>query len=670
MSRDDFATTPGADGLHLTACPLDCPDTCSLVVEVEDGKAVRFDGDERNPYTRNFICSKVRKYARHVYGEERLTTPLLRKGPKGSGEFTPASWDEALDRIVTALTRAHQDTGGESILPLSYGGSNGLLSQDTTDARLFRRLGASQLARTVCAAPSTLAAGLLYGKMPGCALEDYVHSELIVIWGANPAATGIHLVPTVQEAQRNGAKLVVIDPVRTQLAARADLHLAPRPGTDLAIALALIGEIERRGATARHFLKEHALGSELLLQEASRWSLGDAARVSGLDALQLSELVDLYLAASPAVIRCGWGVERNRNGSSAVAAILALPAVAGKFGVRGGGFTMSNSGYLSTASAAQADEPPTRIVNMNRVGRVLTGEEGSPVNLLFVYNCNPLVTLPNQVAVAEGLEREDLFTVVFDQVMTDTALYADVVLPATTFLEHRDTRKSYGVLLTQRVHPVIEPVGEARSNVEVFADLTRRLGLDRDGDVDDPDELESLLMRELPTTAQQLQTESMARLDPLPVQFVDSFPATASGKIELFHDQLAGRLYSYADESELETESYPLALISPATRATVSSTFGQLVREAATLAMHPEDARSRGLDHGQTVRVFNALGEVVCDLKVTEDVARSVVVLPKGIWRRHTANGWTSNALSPDTLEALSGGACFNDARVQVEAAG
>ncbi|MEM6701187.1 MAG: molybdopterin-dependent oxidoreductase [Acidobacteriota bacterium] len=670
MSRDQFTAAVGADGLHRTACPLDCPDTCSLVVEVDDGKAVRFDGDDRNPFTRGFICSKVRRYARHVYGEERLTEPLRRRGAKGSGDFESITWDEALDAVAEALKQARDRSGGESILPLSYGGSNGVLSQDTTDARLFRRLGASGLARTVCAAPSTMAANLLYGKMAGCALEDFVHSRLIIVWGANPSATGIHLVPTITEAQRNGAKLVVVDPVRTRLAARADLHLGLRPGTDLAFALALLAEIDRRGATDRSFLEQHANGADQLLEEASRWTLSEAAAISGLEEGDLQQLLDLYLATDPAVIRCGWGVERNRNGTSAVAAILALPAIAGKFGVRGGGFTMSNSGYLSTASAAQAEETPTRTVNMNRVGRVLTGAEGSPVDALFVYNCNPLVTLPHQVAVEEGLRRDDLFTVVFDQVMTDTALYADIVLPATTFLEHRDTRKSYGVLLTQQVHPVIEPVGQARSNVEVFAELIRRLDLERDGDVVDPEGLEGLLFEGHAETARQLRDSAMARLDPLPVQFADRFPATASGKIELFPAEVAGQLYAYLDESGLGTERYPLALISPATRATVSSTFGQLVKEPAGLSMHPSDAETRRLRQDQSVRVFNEFGEVVCALQVTEDVAPGVVLLPKGIWRRHTSNGWTSNALSPDSLEALSGGACFNDARVEVEAAG
>ena len=657
----------------ITACTLDCPDSCSLQVRVEDGRIRSIEAGDVNPLTAGFICSKVRRFDDLVYHESRVRQPLRRTGPKGSGEFEAISWDDALDLVASQLSRARNEHGGESILPLSYGGSNGLLSQDTTDARLWRRLGSSRLLRTVCAAPSSAAAHGLYGNMTGSDLRDIEHSRLIVLWGVNPSVSGIHLVPIVQRAQKAGAKLIVVDPRRTPLAKKADLHLAPKPGTDLALALAVIRWLDDNDRVDRVFLDEHTENSEHLLQRARRWSVADAAEATGLAADSIERFARLYAEGDPALIRCGWGVERNRNGGSAVAAILALPAVAGKFGVRGGGFTMSNSGAWKGdprfGDAILATEPATRTVNMNQTGRVLL--EGDPaVRCLFVYNCNPLATLPEQNLVRRGLEREDLFTVVFDPVLTDTARYADIVLPATTFLEHEDLAKGYGAMILHRARPVIEPVGEARPNVEVFGDLLQRLGLD---EVEEPSTSTEIREAILGTSAEDVEPEG-ARLTPATgerhLPFVNSFPTHASGRADLcpqhLDDEAPGGLYAF--QADPGTARYPLALLSPATNQAINSSMGQVRDLPTVLDMHPDDARDRDLEHlddAALVRIFNESGEVVCPLRLNDDVRRGVVTLPKGCWSHSSNNGSTSNALVPDRFTDLAGGAVFNDARVE-----
>ena len=444
-----------------TTCPLDCPDACSLSVTVEQGEVLAIDGSTAHELTKGYICDKVRRFGRRVYGNDRLLRPAVRQGPKGRGTFKDVDWDDALGHIATRLTEIRDRWGGEAILPFSYGGSNGLLSQDTSDAALFRRLGASRLAHTVCAAATGAAAQAVYGKMPGVTPPDYAHSKLIVIWGANPSVTGIHLVPYVREAQRSGALLIVVDPRRTPLARLADLHLPVRPGTDLPVALALHHYLFSRGLADDAFLDRHARGAERLRARAEAWTIERAAEVAGVDAAALEQFAERYASASPAVIRCGWGLERNRNGGSAAMAVLALPAVAGKFGIRGGGYSMSNSsawpiddeGWLDTA------EPTTRLVNMNHLGRALTEYDTPPLKALFVYNCNPVATMPDQNAVIRGLSRDDLFTVVFDQVRTDTVPYADVVLPATTFLETYDIVRSYGAISFSWPAPSSTPWG-------------------------------------------------------------------------------------------------------------------------------------------------------------------------------------------------------------------
>jgi anaerobic selenocysteine-containing dehydrogenase len=667
--------SPAYSPEHIVSsvCPLDCPDSCSLDVVVQDGRVTAIDGSSLNPVTDGFICAKVRRFPDRVYGADRLLYPAVRTGAKGQGAFARTSWNEALGLVAERLSEVRDRWGGEAILPYSYGGSNGLLTQDTSDAALFRRLGASRLARTVCAAPTGAANMALYGKMASVAYEDFVEARLIILWGVNPSVSGIHLVPYVREAQRRGAKLIVIDPRTTTLASQADVHVALRPGTDLPVALAIHRHLFESGGASGAFLAEHARNVDRLRARAEPWTFERAAAEADVPAGVLREVGELYATASPALIRCGWGQERNRNGGSASLAILALPAVGGKFGVRGGGYAMSNSASWNIARSWVRDpEPQTRIVNMNHLGRALTEFEAPPVRALFVYNSNPAATSPDQTRILKGLSRDDLFTVVFEQVMTDTAFFADVVLPATTFLEGYDLARGYGPISLRLGRPVIEPVGEARSNAEVFGELLQRLELN--AETDPRGELEEMLdvIAQLPESIGADLREHGAATPPCsgrPVQFKDVWPLTPDGKVDLYPDHLAAEapmgLYGY--QADPGTPEFPLALISPASERSISSTLAELPRPSVRLLMHPADAEARGLKDGDPVRIFNRRGEVRCTLQTGTWIRSGAVSLPKGLWRRHTSNGFTANALAPDTLTDIAGGACFNDARVQVE---
>jgi len=659
-----------------SVCPLDCPDACSLEVRVEDGRVVEVGGSRINPITAGYICAKVRRLPDHLYGPRRIRHPGVREGRKGEGCFRRVSWDEALDLVAGKMRELSRRGEGERILPFFYGGSNGYLSQGTADARLFERLGASRLARTVCAAPSSSASTGLYGRMPGVALQDYRHAKLIVLWGVNPSVSGIHLVPFLLEARKRGARLVVIDPRRTRLAEQADLHIAPHPGTDLAIAMAVIRWLFENGHADEEFLAAHASGAGELYRRTFRWTLDEASRTARVAARDIERLARLYAESSPAAIRCGWGLERNRNGGSAVAAVLALPAVAGKFGVRGGGYTMSNSRAWDLEALAAAGELPSgapREVNMNLLGETLLGRGGPGVDVLFVYNGNPLATIPDQEKVRAGLSREDLFTVVFDPVMTDTALYADVVLPAATFLERDEMSRGYGAMVLQEANAVIPPVGESRPNHEVFSDLTRRAGLSRPGDPQTSGEMKDAILRASPSGAAIRRALDADRIafpggNAAPVQFVDVFPLTADGRIHLVPEGLdreaPGGLYAFRPDPE--SAEFPLALISPASDRTISSTLGELRQEQVPIEMAPGDAEARGVADGDRVRVFNTLGEVFCFARRNPSLRSGVVMLPKGLWSHNTLSGTTATALVPDSLTDLGGGACFNDARVQV----
>lgn len=658
-----------------SACPLDCPDLCGLTVTVDHGKVIEVTGDRRGPLTDGFICGKVRKIADHLYGDARVLHPMIRAGAKGSGAWRQASWDEALDLVASRISAIRANSGSAAILPYHYGGSNGWLTEGALATRFFRRLGSSNLDRTFCAAAATAATHGLYGVMPGVALEDYAHAKLIVLWGVNPSATSIHLVPVIERARQAGAKLVVFDPRRTPLARRADLHIPVRPGADLPVAMAIINALFERGHADHAFLAEHAAEVDELRARAAAWSLEAAAREANVDVALLDQFVELYAASSPAVVRAGWGLERNRNGGSAVAAALALPAVAGKFGVRGGGFTMSNGDVNWTVTAESAiAEPPTaqRTLNMSQLGKLLAETTDPCIECLFVYNCNPAATAPDQRRVIEQLSREDLFVVVHEQVWTDTAQLADVVLPCTAFLEHRELRRGYGTMRMFDSPAVAAPPGEARSNNALFGALLERLGLVRPGDAMTDDELVGKTFADSEHGAalkSQLDTQTIAEPPhgSHPLAFVDTFPTTPDRKVHLVPaslDREANGLYVY--KADPRTDEFPLAMISPALSTQISSYFGQLRSAPAALEMSPADAAARNIVNGAPIRVWNAQGEVRCIAKINADLREGVVLMPKGLWRKHSRNGYTSNALIPPGLADLGGQAAYNDARVQV----
>ena len=654
-----------------SVCTMDCPDTCSLEVEVQNEKVVAIRAGKLNPITDDFICSKVGNFTKRLYSEDRLLYPMKRTGAKGTATFERITWEEACNTIASRFHQLRNEFGGESILPFFYGGSNGLLGQETADFAFFAKLGASQLARTVCAAPTSAAAQGMYGKMPGVAFEDYVHAKLIIVWGANPKASNIHLVPILKRAKEAGAKIALVDPSLNFSSREYDLHLPVYPGTDIVVALSMIRYWKQNGMIDREFLKQHSIRSEIILEKAEQYDFEKASQIARVPAQDIERLAHLYAESNPAVIRVGWGLERNRNGGQAAGAILAMPSLMGKFGVQGGGYTLSNSAAVKVAVNKVADGPlwDTREVNMNLLGKYLLEENSPPVKALFVYNCNPLVTVPNQNAILQGLMREDLFTVVFEQVMTDTARYADILLPAVTFLEQQEIKKSYGAFVLQYLAPAIPACGEAKPNEEVFAMLGRAMGWKDPAFQRTTDDYLQRVADAIrapggPITLEELREKRAVFFDfpgKNPILFKTSHPWTHDGKINLAPSALGEDPYEYIENDG----AYPLTMISPSTGKTISSSMGEYNLPELFAVLNPIDADARGLADGMTVRVFNELGEVHCKLKVRASIRTGVVSMPKGAWRKSSRNQQTATALAPDTL-GTAGGACFNDARVEV----
>jgi anaerobic selenocysteine-containing dehydrogenase len=652
---------------HVTACPLDCPDTCSLAVTVTDGRLTKVDAAPGNPFTDGYICQKVKHHARRVYAPERVMTPLLRTGPKGAGTFRAATWDEALELVVDRLRAAEAGAGPQSVVPFVYNSSAPLL-QDEAGERLWRRFGASRIRHTVCAATHGAAYSVVFGDMFSADPFDVEHSQLIVVWGANPTVSNIHFPPIVTRAQRErGATVVVVDPRRTAIAARADLHLAVRPGTDVVLAYAVANELERQGLLAHQFLAAHATGVEEFLDAARAWPASRAAEVCGVPVAGIARLAELLGTVRPGVVRLGWGPERNRNGGSACVAVLALPVLAGQFGVPGSGVIASLGTATPLAWDAREPDTPaerrgTRSFGMNDFGAALCDPTlDPPIDVLFVQGSNLAVSTPDQQAVLRGLAREDLFTVVHDQVLTDTARYADVVLPATTHFETHDVAASYGTYVLQETRPVIDRVGESRSNNELAADLACRLGYDLTRfDVDRAAILERCLRDD-----GSYDGARAVRPPGGTVQFRDTSPSHPDGRARLASMPSLG-----VPRYEALDDAYPLALITPATAKTINSMFGEFQPAEASVHLHPDDAAARDLADGDEVVVRNDRAEVHTTLRVDRALRPGVVSMPKGSWCRDFAGGLTANALTPATLSDLADGACFNDARVEVVAAG
>lgn len=665
-------------------CTLDCPDTCSLTVTVENERIVAVRGSHANPYTNGVVCAKVpAMYPGFVHGERRIKTPLRRVGPRGGTSFERISWDAALDVVHArfgAIIAAH---GPQAILPLNYAGPHGALAVGSMDYRFFHRLGATQLDRKpMCGGVRSEAWAGTFGTVPGMRPEHAEHARLVIAWGGNVTWSNLHLMPVINRARKQGAKLVVVDPRRTPIARQADLHIALRPGTDVVLAWAIAAELERRGALDRDFIARHVEGFDEFMTQARRYDVARAAEVCGIPEAQIRTLAEWYATLSPAAINVGNGLERNQNGGSGIRAVFALPALAGKFGVPGGGLINgARNAFPMTPNRLRRPDllpPGTRMVNIIDVGAHLLDERlDPPIKAVFIYNHNAVVVHPDQNRLRRGLLREDLFIVGSDVAMTDSMRYADIVLPAATHFEFADLYPAYGTHWLQRAEPVIPPQGESLPHTEIFRRLAARFGftdpafaasdaelMDDALDPADP-RLGGLRPSAIPTDRALAMTANGEDY----VLFKNVFPNTKSGKVELTSSYLAEKYDARLPRFAPVESRYPLILISPASDRMITSTFGG-VNGATTppLEMHPDDAAARGLTEGVRVRVWNDLGEVHLPLRVTDVIPRGVVCSLKGAWLDTSDNGQTISALCPTHHADIAEGACFNDARVEVGA--
>jgi len=694
-----MATLPILDGrrTHKVVCPHDCPDTCVMTVDVEQGRAVAIGGDPDHRFTQGFLCAKVNQYLDRVYSPERILHPLRRVGRKGEGRFERISWDEALDEIAarfSAIVAAH---GAQAILPYSYAGNMGLLSYGSMDRRFFHALGASQLARTICSSAGGAGLKATLGKSLGFDPEAIVNARFIVAWGANIVSSNVHLWPFIEEARRRGARFVAVDPYRSRTAEKADAHLALLPGTDAALALGVMHVLFRDRLEDEDYLARYTVGAAELRARAVEWTPERTARETGLGVAEIEGFAREYGTTRPSAIRLNYGLNRHAGGGMAVRTIACLPAITGDWRHVGGGVLLSSSGAFPVDNAAlerpDLAPPGTRTLNMSQLGRVLTDETlAPPVKALFVYNSNPAAVAPEQEKVREGLGREDLFTVVHELFATDTVDFADIVLPATTTLEHYDLHKAYGHLYLSLSRPAIAPLGESKPNTEVFRLLAARMGLEHASLRDsDEDMARQAMAWDHPNLAgitfDRLEREGSVRLsvaDPHAPFAEGGFP-TPSGKCELLApglerdglDPLAGYVpprESVSSAPEL-AQRFPLAFISPPAHHFLNSTFSAqpvFVRREGEprLTVHPEDAAARGIRDGQAVRCFNDRGSFLATADVS-DAARPGVVVGLSIWwSKMCPGGRNANAVTGQELTDMGGGATFYDCLVEVAPAG
>jgi anaerobic selenocysteine-containing dehydrogenase len=672
---------------RASVCTLDCPDTCSLTVEVEGDRILKVRGSDALPYTGGVICNKVARYsAEFVHGAGRLHWPLRRIGPRGSGRFERIGWDEALDEIRQRVTGVIERFGSQAVMPLNYSGPHGMLSMDSMSLRFFHRLGASQLyRRALCGGVRSEAWAGTYGLVPGIAPEGAANAALNIVWGNNATVANLHLVREIRAARRKGGRLTVIDPLRTKIAEQADLHLALQPGTDVLLAFALAVELERLGAHDQAFIAEHVSGYEEFMALAHAWPPERAAKECGVALADIRRLAGWMAEADPLVLAPGNGLERGRNGGSGIRAAIALPALLGKLGRDSGIVLGAGNAFPKTPAQLQRPDlipPGTRTINILDVGRHLERDDlDPPLRAVFIYNHNPIVVHPDQNRIKNGLSREEIFLVGIEIAMTESMQYCDIVLPAASHFECDDLYASYGHHWLQRAEAVIPPVGEALSNTEIFRRLAARFSfaddcfrtgdrelMDDAVDANDP-RLRGLRGSEIPTG----EAVRMTAPDGRPLALLDNvMPDTPSGRIELASDVLAQRWGEAARLPGFRPRAgkFPLALISPSSASRISSTLlgrGGKASDAPPLLMHPTDARSRGLADKKSVRVWNDRGAVILRLQITAAVPPGVVASEKGAWLATSPTGQTISALvSADDRADLAQGACFNDTAVEV----
>jgi anaerobic selenocysteine-containing dehydrogenase len=668
-------------------CPHDCPDTCALITTVQDGRATKVQGNPEHPLTDGVLCAKVAKYADRTHHPDRVLQPLKRVGPKGSGQFTPITWDEALDTVAQRLTTIASGNP-QAIVPYSYAGTMGLVQGEGMAARFFHRLGASLLDRTICASAGAEALTQTLGGKLGMRVQHFAESQLIVIWGSNAIGSNLHFWRIAQEAKRRGARLVCIDPRKSETADKCHEHLALRPGTDAALALALMHQLITHNWLDHDYIARHTLGWDALRERALQWPPERAAEVCGLPVQQIVDLARAYGTTQPAAIRLNYGMQRVRGGGNAVRAVACLPALVGAWRHRAGGLLMSSSGEFPIQRAALhrpdlLGERRPRTINMSTIGQALLADTsadfGPQIEAMVVYNSNPVAVAPQSGEVVRGFAREDLFTVVLEHFMTDTADYADIVLPATTQLEHWDIHSSYGhtdVLLNR---PAIDPVGQARSNTAIFRALADRMGFDDPCFADDDLTLCRTAFGNR-VDFDTLLTQGFAHLDVPDAPFADGGFPTPSGRCEFFSQRLADQgqdgLPNHLPNYELAGSDprYPLAMISPPARNFLNSTFVNVqslrdIEGEPLLEIHPNDAASRGIADQAVVRVFNDRGSYHCVVRLSTR-ARPGVVNGLGIWwRKLGLQGTNVNELTSQRLTDMGRAPVFYDCLVQVELA-
>ncbi|HEV2463820.1 MAG TPA: molybdopterin-dependent oxidoreductase [Acidobacteriaceae bacterium] len=697
-----------------SVCSHDCPDSCGVLVTIDEaGKATRIQGDPSHPVTRGFLCAKVAKYLDRVYSPDRLLYPMRRrpgfpKGPLPHGHeseaFERISWDEALDLIAERLGSISEQYGPESILPYSYAGTIGVLGYGSMDRRFFHRLGASQLDRTICATAGGDALISVYGRKLGTDTEDFSRARLIIAWGANVHGNNIHLWPFIEEARHNGARLVVIDPYQTKTARLADWHMPIRPGTDAALALAMMHVILRDSLHDADYVARHTHGFDKLRERAAEYPPELVTHWTGIPTTDIERLAHEYAVTTPAVIRLNYGIQRCENGGTAARAVMMLPALTGAWKHQGGGLQLSTSGAfpwdkqvierpdLMTASPLGR---PARVVNMASLGHALTELDNPGVHAMFVYNSNPAAIAPDQSQVLRGMARPDLFTVVHEQFFTDSADYADVVLPATTFLEQKDVQGAYGHYYVQISNQAIEPLGEARSNVWVFSNLARRMGFAEPCFKDTPDDLIGQALwqgKSQPAWMNGMTAESIdaagghirlkfedetAGRDFLP--FAEGGFGTPSGKAEFYSESLAAQgldpLPAFVPNTESrhgDVGEYPLEFLPRKADNYTNSTFANLPGHqkleegrVGALEIHASDAAARGISDGDLVEVFNARGQI-------ELTARVITAIPKGVvasrlsWNKLSRGGSNVNLLTSQRLTDIGRGPTFYSTLVEV----